>query len=221
MPDIKIKGWSGTEFAYQDVPKIWLNAAESTEESPVLVPYTYGEAVSKTVEPDFSAGDMAVEIPDGELVTGLTITKPETLIPENIAAGVNIAGVLGSFSGGAGVLAAAGTYQPEITGRITVTHGLGAVPDFILVVSDASEGFLYQYIMSETLHSISASPNYGFAWYYPGNKATITEPMIESDGNGFVGIVGGANEESFRVGGNFLCTHVIGKNYTWLALAIK
>lgn len=95
MPDVKIKGWSGTEFSYQNVPKIWLNAPESTEESPVLVPYTYGEAVSKTVEPDFSAGDMAVDIPEGELVTGLTITKPETLIPENIVHGVTIAGVTG------------------------------------------------------------------------------------------------------------------------------
>ena len=220
MPDIKIKGWSGTEFAYQAVPKIWLNAAESTEESPVLVPYTYGEAVSKTVDPDFSAGDMAVEIPEGELVTGFTITKPETLIPENIAAGVNIAGVLGSFSGGAGVLAAAGTYQPEITDRITITHGLGAVPDFILVVTNATTGYLFQYIMSQALHDISASPNYGFAWYYPGNKATITEPMIESDKNAWIGIIGGANEESFKVGGSIM-QHEVGKTYTWLALAIK
>lgn len=95
MPDIKVKGWSGTEFSYQNVPKIWLNAQESTEEAPVLVPYTYGEAVSKTVEPDFSAGDMVVNIPDGELVKELTIEKPETLIPDNIVHGVTIAGVTG------------------------------------------------------------------------------------------------------------------------------
>ena len=93
MPDIKIKGWSGTDFQDQNVPKIWLDAAQSTEEAPVLVPYTYGEAVSKTVEPDFSAGDMGVEIPYGELVTGLTITKPAELVPENIPNGMTIAGV--------------------------------------------------------------------------------------------------------------------------------
>lgn len=102
MPDIKIKGWSGTDFQYKGVPKIWFDAPESTEESPVLVPYTYGEAVSKTVEPDFSAGDMAVDIPEGELVTGLTITKPETLIPENISEGTNIAGIVGTLAAGGG-----------------------------------------------------------------------------------------------------------------------
>ena len=102
MPDVKIKGWSGTEFSYQNVPKIWLNAPESTEESPVLVPYTYGEAVSKTVEPDFSGGDMALDIPDGELVKELTITKPETLIPKNIASGVTVAGIAGTHDGGGG-----------------------------------------------------------------------------------------------------------------------
>ena len=220
MPDVKIKGWSGTEFAYQDVPKIWLDAAQSTEEAPVLVPYTYGEAVSKTVEPDFSGGDMALDIPDGELVKELTITKPETLIPENVAAGVTIAGVLGAFSGGGGVLAAAGTYQPEATDRMTITHGLGAVPDFILVVSNATTGFLYQYIMSQTLHDISASPNYGIAWYYPEKQVPITTPSIESDGYGWIGLVGGANEESFNIGGGIM-PHVVGKTYTWLALAMK
>lgn len=100
MPDVKIKGWSGTEFSYSDVPKIWLDAAQSTEETPVLVPYTYGEAVSKTVEPDFSAGDMAVPIADGELVTELTIAKPDTLVPENIAKDIEIAGVVGTHEGG-------------------------------------------------------------------------------------------------------------------------
>ena len=220
MPDVKIKGWSGTEFAYQDVPKIWLDAAQSTEEAPVLVPYTYGEAVSKTVEPDFSGGDMALDIPDGELVKELTITKPETLIPENIAAGVTIAGVLGAFSGGGGVLAAAGTYQAEITGGVTITHGLGAVPDLILVSTDATTGFLHQYIMSKALHDISASPNYGIARYYNGNSATITGPMIESDENAWFGIIGGANEESFKVGGSFM-QHEVGKTYTWLALSMK
>ena len=102
MPDVKIKGWSGTDFSYADVPKIWLNAAESTEESPVLVPYTYGEAVSKTVTPDFSAGDMVVIPEDGTLLGKVTITKPETLVPEHIAEGISIAGIVGTLAAGGG-----------------------------------------------------------------------------------------------------------------------
>lgn len=106
MPDIKVKGWSGADFEHKDVPLIWL-ADPSQEigeleegETPALIPFTYGQAVSKTVEPDFSGGDMAVEIPEGELVTGLTITKPSDLVPEKIAEGEYIAGVgPGTFAG--------------------------------------------------------------------------------------------------------------------------
>lgn len=102
MPDIKVKGYSGNEIEYSSVPKVWLSAQESTEETPVLVPFTYGEAVSKTVEElDFSEGDMSVDISEGELVTELTIKRPEELKPENIPAGMYIAGVgPGTFAGG-------------------------------------------------------------------------------------------------------------------------
>lgn len=135
MPDIKIKGWSGTDFQYQGVPKIWLDAPESTEEAPVLVPYTYGEAVSKTVEPDFSAGDMAVDIQDGELVSELTIAKPETLIPENIAEGVNIAGILGTFVGGSedAKNIAYGTFRADRSGKNQISHGLDNMPDLFIL----------------------------------------------------------------------------------------
>ncbi len=98
MPDIKIKGYSGKEKAYQNVEKVYLSAAHGDQK----LPYTYGESVSKTVEPDFAGGDMEVEIPAGELVTALTLKKPDTLVPENIAQGVTVAGVTGEFAGGSG-----------------------------------------------------------------------------------------------------------------------
>lgn len=91
--DAVILNYSQTPVNYEGVPKVWLTHPDSTEEAPVLVPFTYGEAVSKTVEPDFSGGYMEVPIADGELVTGLTITKPVDLVPEKIAAGEYIAGV--------------------------------------------------------------------------------------------------------------------------------
>lgn len=107
MPDIKIKGYEA-EHIYRDVPKIWLadpnqDIGEPAEADPVvLIPYTYGEAVSKIVEPDFSQSEMTVEISEGELVTELTIKRPANLIPENIANNINIAGVIGCFEGNEG-----------------------------------------------------------------------------------------------------------------------
>lgn len=97
MPDIKLKGWSGHEWEHKDVPFVWLNDADGTGK----LPFTYGEAVSKTVEPDFSGGDMSVPINEGELVTELTVKQPEDLVPENIPKGMYIAGVgPGEFEGG-------------------------------------------------------------------------------------------------------------------------
>lgn len=98
---VSILNYSQNPVTYENVPKIWLTHPSSTAENPVRVPFTYGEAVSKTVQPNFATGDMAVPIADGELVTELTIAKPADLKPENIAEGEYIAGVgPGTHSGG-------------------------------------------------------------------------------------------------------------------------
>ncbi len=98
MPDIKIKGYSGNEFEYENVEKVWLTGKESTDENPVRVPFTYGELLSGVeITPDFSTGDQEISVPDGSLVKEATILKPDTLLPENIKQGVEIAGVVGDY----------------------------------------------------------------------------------------------------------------------------
>lgn len=100
--DAVILNYSQNPVRYENVPKVWLTHPDSTEEDVKLVPFTFGEAVSKSVNVDFSTGDMAVDIPAGELVTELTVKKPEDLKPENIPEGMYIAGVgPGEFKGGA------------------------------------------------------------------------------------------------------------------------
>lgn len=51
---------------------------------------------------DFSAGDQSLAAPDGQAVKTATIKKPTTLVPQNIANGVNIAGVVGTLESGGG-----------------------------------------------------------------------------------------------------------------------
>lgn len=100
MPDVKIKGYSGNELEYQDVEKIYLAAPDSTPEDPVLVPYTHGELLEGVeVEPDFAEGDMTVSVPDGYLVKTAVVKKPETLVAENIAKDVVVAGIVGTYKG--------------------------------------------------------------------------------------------------------------------------
>lgn len=49
---------------------------------------------------DLSTGDQPLVAPDGYAVKSATIKKPTTLVPENIADGVNIAGVVGTLASG-------------------------------------------------------------------------------------------------------------------------
>ena len=56
------------------------------------------------IDVDFSEGDQTVTAPDGYLVKSAILQKPETLVPENIAKDVDIAGVVGTMSAGGGGL---------------------------------------------------------------------------------------------------------------------
>lgn len=52
----------------------------------------------KEIDPDFSGGDHTVTAEGDERWGSVTIKKPEALVPENIAAGVGIAGITGTLS---------------------------------------------------------------------------------------------------------------------------
>ena len=60
------------------------------------------DSEEKTVELDFSNGDVTVTPSDGKLLSEVNISKPETLIPENIAKDIEVAGIVGTHEGGGG-----------------------------------------------------------------------------------------------------------------------
>lgn len=55
-----------------------------------------GTGVEKTVDLNMADGDQVVEADEETLMSRVIISKPETLVPENIAKGVEIGGVTGS-----------------------------------------------------------------------------------------------------------------------------
>lgn len=59
-----------------------------------------GNAEELTVDLDFSSGDMVIEPSDTTVYEKVSIPKPANLIPENIAEGAEIAGVVGTLVGG-------------------------------------------------------------------------------------------------------------------------
>lgn len=89
---------------------------------------------------DFSGGNQSIVAPDGVAVKSAIIQKPETLTPENIAEGVNIAGILGTLTAGGGgggnIVCASGSISGATDSEIIVNHNLGVVPDIVMIFAN-------------------------------------------------------------------------------------
>ena len=97
------------------------------------------ETEEVTVGLDFSNGAMEVTPTGDKAFSKVNIPVPSTLIPENIAEGVDIAGIIGTLVAGSnngGIVSA--TVTKDGGGTITVTHGLGVVPDIVFVFANYS-----------------------------------------------------------------------------------
>lgn len=97
MANIKVKLPSGEVQTYEGVERVWLDSADDAE---ATVPFTHGLVTElDPVELALGDGDQTVTVPDGQLLTEITIQRPETLLPENIRQGAEVAGVAGEFIG--------------------------------------------------------------------------------------------------------------------------
>ena len=92
--NVKLKNKNGEEEVYNDISVILLETDTNEKAT-----YSYGVMSTGEVVLDFSNGHQEVEPDDEELYNKVIIQKPATLIPENIAEGVEIAGLLGTFEG--------------------------------------------------------------------------------------------------------------------------
>lgn len=57
---------------------------------------------TKTVDHDMAAGNQTINPDEGKVLSSAVVTKPTTLVAENIKKGINIGGVTGTLEGGAG-----------------------------------------------------------------------------------------------------------------------
>ena len=135
---IIIKDRSGKSNVYKGVETVTFD----TDVEGIQQTFSKGNILEGAeFELDFSEGDQKANVPEGFLVKEATIKKPEALIPENIAEGIDIAGIIGTFAGGAEPLIAFGTFQTS-AGRTMVEHNLGVVPDVFIACAQSSSGTL-------------------------------------------------------------------------------
>ena len=95
MPDIVLKDRAGNDLTYAGAPSV-----KVPNTSGELVEFFSGEKVEKTIDPDFSEGNIEVIPEEGTFLEKVTIIKPETLVPENIKKNEVVAGIKGTCEGG-------------------------------------------------------------------------------------------------------------------------
>jgi hypothetical protein len=83
---------------------------------------------------DFSNGNQMINAGEGNVVKSAVLLKPETLVPENIAEGINIAGIVGALAAGGG--GDIKVEYKEFTAYSTAQtryHNLGKIPDIVII----------------------------------------------------------------------------------------
>ena len=97
MVNVILKDETGTDVTYKGVTDVRLHTTDGG-----VVNFTEGEKTNATVDLDFSNGDMNVTSPTGSVYSKISIPKPITLTPENIATGVNVCGIVGTLEASSG-----------------------------------------------------------------------------------------------------------------------
>lgn len=162
------------------------------------------ETEAKTVSLALAGGNQIVTPTDGKLLSEVTIEKPANLLPENIAEGVNIAGVIGALAMGSSAKIAVGAVATDATFPAETSHGLGVVPDIIVFDSN-------QTVAGELRACVAFSKAFAQKLGYAGFTLTIGKGASGSlsysftttasawTADGTYGNIVGANEETFTV----------------------
>lgn len=91
--DIVLYDRNGEPVTYEGIETITTDTPVDGERATFI----YGTLLSGfEIGLNLKNGDQKINVPDGNLIKEATVNKPETLVPENILAGVEIAGIVGT-----------------------------------------------------------------------------------------------------------------------------
>lgn len=178
------------------------------------------ESVETTVNLDFSSGDMEVTPAEGKVFEKVSIPTPANLIPENIAEGVDITGIIGTLVAGGGGKVASGKFKG--TGAAyTLKHGLGVVPDVVVVFAIiCKDGYLRHAVgFSSKLLTLTGFPA-GQYYFIQGGSANSGNNKAYLECTFQTQAFHDANEQTVIVGGskNTVGYTDPGFSYYWLAI---
>ena len=176
---------------------------------------------------DFSEGNQNIYAPDGTAVKSAVIQKPTNLVAENIAEGVDIAGIVGTLAVGGG----SKTYKRYTgsftanTGVQTVNHGIGEVPDFVLILPQFTPEALK--LTFAVGYSQAMVDKLGGGYFNRASGLTSGSGSITLSSNEGIdkpnttyaayGVIRDTTENQFTVGGTTFALKT-GANYSWEAI---
>lgn len=217
MPDIVLYDRLGS-------PVILPGADSLTVDTPVkgeISKFTYGELLDNAnVNLDFSKGNQLITVPSGYLVREAVINRPDTLIPSNIASGVVIAGITGTHGKKNQIVSRSGTYVATAAGAHTIEHGLGIMPDIIVVTAPSlvvGETFGLIYGLSSELTGETGFPLQVALIHGTNSLITTSSISILDPNENALGSICQGNPRTFCVGGT-MYKHIVGDTYYWRAL---
>lgn len=182
------------------------------------------EPVEATIEADWSGGDMVVTPEEGKVFSAIIIPKPETAIPENIREGINLAGIVGTLPTGGGesgpiVFATGSVAASASASAVTITHGLGVVPDIAVIFPKAklttASPIMYCYNFSAAMYAKAAGALSGYL-YTPNMSLPLDAGTALDTADTLWGYLANADEQKMSVGGSLKLE--ANKNYEWIAI---
>ena len=145
-----------------------------------------GDTEEKTVALNFANGAQTVKpSAAGKVLSAVNILKPTTLLPENIAKDINIAGIIGTFAGGGAATIKCGQIAGNNTTSLTINHYLFSVPDLFFIYMPTifgSAGLNYlvaAFGISQKLYDIVSAwgGQFGVSIIHDGDSYRFTEPL--------------------------------------------
>jgi hypothetical protein len=180
----------GEEHTHTGLETVTFNRTDGGVET-----FTKGKVIDPVeVELNFSDGDMTVEAADRELIKSVVIKKPDTLIPENIAEGIDIAGIIGTLVAGGGcsnlcmATYTAGSSFIKSTVQLIAKEDLDAIgfgtatKSFVLFIGSNTKAGMYNYrfprVILQTNYSVAyltdSQSSYGIRMYIYKSSSTTT-----------------------------------------------
>ena len=205
-----LKDHFGNDVVYERIKNIKIPTLDGSGQS-----FTFGEAIEKEVVLAMAEGDQILEAKEGELFGKVTVKKPDTLLPEYIAEGVDIGGVIGALAAGGSIKVAAGNIKPSTGGAVTIKHDLGAIPDAIVLfaATGANSGIKICAGIKKTFAEKFGLTNYQFVSY----GSSFSYNSVYGIGDGKM-LFSNENETEITVG-NESYFFYSKSTYNWIAIS--